>query len=127
MGLLQRLTVLVALIGLVSCGSVIKVDTPPSAPRTTTTTEHRQDRNYEIGKEMVGYVGEAIVERKVLEIQQSEIITDGLIAASDFSVNYPPFGHKAHLKAGMPVEVVGTTERDGKRYRIVRLPAAFRA
>ncbi len=108
------------LLGLSSCASVDRTIERPAA-QPAVTKEQKIERNYELGKGAIGYVGEAIVQRRVFEVSTTEVTTSGLVAADDFVMNYPPFGSKVYVKKGDQVEVVGTTERDGRSYRVVRL------
>ncbi len=51
----------------------------------------------------------------------STVSAETLTSNEAFSVKLHPFG-QADVVAGAPIAVVGTTERDGKTYRLVKLP-----
>lgn len=108
-----------SLIGLLfGCATVQPINTAAAAA----AVEHHSDRNYAIGIQQSVYVGQAMVRVK-------DYYTDQVsgIARPDraFTLKLPPF-MRVNVAAGEAMQFVGTTQRAGKTYRVVKIqqPAA---
>ena len=111
---MRILFIALALCGLTSCASV-----QPIASAVVTAPEHKVDRNYELGKSQQVYVGQPLVRVKDYYEQQAQLQV--VRADRAFRMLLPPFIH-ADVTQGAAARVVGTTQRNGKSYRLVVLP-----
>lgn len=125
--MVRLVAVLLIPLFLAGCASVQPVQLPVVGTNNSSveTVKTRLNVNYELGAEKSSYVGESM-----LRVKDSVEITrtfqaDGmhLVATQDFTMQLPPFTSVGVLKSERIV-VVGTTERDGRTYRVVRLPGA---
>ena len=96
-----------------SCASVQPIAPVISAP------EHKVERNYEIGKPQSAYVGQPLV--RVRDYYQQQAQVEVVRADKAFRMLLPPFIH-ADVAQGAAGRIVGTTQRNGKTYRLVVLP-----
>jgi hypothetical protein len=116
---MRLLFVTLAICGIVSCASV-----QPIAPPVVSTSEHKVDKNYELGKSQQVYVGQPLV--RVRDYYERQARVQVVRADQAFRMLLPPFIH-ADVAQGASARVVGTTQRNGKSYRVVVLPDAAAA
>lgn len=106
-----------------ACGTVQQTPTTVYS-QPVVKSEHKFERTYELGVPMQAYVGEQMVrvqDYHVTEAQSGTTSTQ-LSATENFTLKIPPF-MKVQVTPGEPIVVTGTTERDGRRYRVVQLSA----
>lgn len=97
-----------------SCATV-----QPVSSDLGSSTEHKIDRNYTLGKEASAFVGQPIV-----RVKDYWVRTDARAALQPdqaFSVFLPLFGPNIAIGAAEPLPMVGTQVRDGITYRLVQL------
>lgn len=116
------LAVLVAL-GTSACGTVQQVPTTVYSPPVV-KSDHKFERSYDLGVPMQAYVGEQMlrVQDYYVTEAQSGITSTQLAASEDFDLKIPPF-MKVRVTTREPIVVTGSTEKGGRRYRVVQLPA----
>jgi hypothetical protein len=90
----------------------------PLAPAPP-ASEHEFERNYEIGKVESAFVGQPLVKVRDYFVQHPEAAI--VRADKSFRMLMPPVVH-ADVAQGAAARIVGTTQRNGKTYRLVILP-----
>lgn len=106
-------------LALAGCASVAPQNAPMPAP--TYSSEHVVERSYTLGREESAFVGGTLA--RVKDYTVNTVTRQGAIHASnDFTLFYPILGPRVLVRTTDPIRVVGTTERDGKAYRLVVLP-----
>lgn len=102
------------IVALQGCASV----QPVAPPHVNAASEHVFDKSYMLGVESSVYVGEPIVKVKDYyeTVRQAELLS----ATESFRMFVPPFFH-ADISEGSTAVVKGTTNRDGKTYRLAQL------
>ncbi len=113
---MKSLLAILALASIAGCATV----QPVSQAQLASSTEHKVDRNYTIGAPSSAYVGQPLVRVKDYWIKTS---TKAALKPSEaFTLDMPLFGPTIHVSPDQGVEVIGTNERDGVTYRVVKLP-----
>lgn len=108
-----RLTLGVAIaFALAQAGSCVADDAIASETRQVV------EKNYEVGERRSSWVGESMV--RVKDYWVTTQTADALGADRAFHMKLPPF-FSVDIAEGAPARVIGSTERDGKTYRLVRL------
>lgn len=122
MRLVTLIMILAALILIFGCSTVEPVSRTDYQPPEV-SSQHRVVTTYELGVPKVAAVGE-----RMLAVQDFyEVVTQQrpneqrLAPTESFSMELPPFT-SVEVRAGDSIWVRGTTERDGRTYRLVRLP-----
>jgi len=89
-----------------------------SSDVTVSPTEHKVDRNYEIGVQQQAYVGDPIVKVRDYYVQQAS--RPVLRADQPFTMKIPPF---STIRVGPESDwlIEGTKERRGIQYRLAKL------
>ncbi len=103
-----------ALCGLMgSCASVQPIAPVLSAP------EHKVNRNYEIGKQESVYVGQPLVKVSDYYAQRAQVQV--VRASQPFVMSTGFLGVSARVAQGEALRVVGSTQHDGKAFRVVHI------
>ena len=99
-----------------AAGGCASVEPLASAPPPS---EHEVERSYEIGKLESVHVGEPLLKVRDYFVQHPQ---ETLVRADkSFRMLMPPVIH-ADVAQGAAARIVGTTQRNGKTYRLVILP-----
>jgi|GEM_PF-5247508 len=120
-----RCFALVATFVLVSgCATVQQMPATAHQP-VTTSTERKIEASYKLGQSAEVYVGERMLRVQDFHVttRHSDMASGQLFATEKFSLNVPPLGSILLTPLDI-VSVTGTTERNGKTYRVVSLPTA---
>jgi hypothetical protein len=105
-----------AIVAIAGCATVAPVASPPPA----VTSEQVVERSYTLGKEEVAFVGGTIA--RVKDYRLDTTTRQGVMRASkDFTIFYPLVGPTVMIRTTDPIPIAGTTQRDGKTYRLVTL------
>lgn len=122
MGRVATSSIFATSIFLIGCAAVEPVSRTDYQPPEV-SSQHRVVTTYELSVRKVAAVGE-----RMLSVQDyHEVVTrqrpneQRLEPTESFSMPMPPFP-SIDVRAGDSLWVRGTTERDGKTYRLVRLP-----
>ena len=106
------------------CGAVQTV-APTTYQAPAISSEQKIETTYAIGEPEEAYVGEQMLRVQDFHVTVRETGSNSvqLSPTSAFTMKIPPF-MSASFSSSDVMHVTGTTERDGKRYRVVQLPAA---
>lgn len=105
------------------CASVQPISRAVFQP--SSTTDHRVDPSYKIGTPAEAFVGERMLRVQDYYVTTSEpgVTSTRLVPTDSFTINVPPF-MSATVTPRDVVTVTGTTERNGRTYRLALLPGA---
>jgi hypothetical protein len=110
---------------LAGCASVQKADLPNDYRPSETRTEHRIDTTYTVGEPQEVFVGERMlrVQDYYVTTRQTASSSARLNPSQTFTMTLPPLT-SVTLETRDAATIVGTTEREGRTYRLVQLPGA---
>ena len=106
------------LAALAGCASVQPTTTGPAVQ---SESKHRFEKNYVIGEEKGAFVGEPIV--KVKDYWESTSSANALAADRAATIPLPPFS-SIPVPQGSAAIVVGSTQKKGKTYRVIKVDNA---
>lgn len=106
---------------LVGCAAV----EPIRMPLSTTITEHRVEKSYEIGRQSQAFVGEQMLKVRdyYVTTRRSEASNAMLMPTVEVTMRIPPLMTLVKLSPNDAIRVVGQTERNQVWYRVVAIPA----
>jgi hypothetical protein len=112
-----KVPVMLAILFVSGCASV---QAPSDSQIPTSAEERVVEKNYTVGLEKTTFVGDAMVRVKDYRVQKRT--QSAMLPSSDFSIFFPLIGPTVAVRADEPLPIVGTTQRDGSEFTLVRFP-----
>jgi hypothetical protein len=105
------------------CAQVQPINAVPYVPPKV-TAEKRVEKSYRVGEEIQAYVGERMVRVQDFNVLITETSPNStrLMPSESFTIRVPPF-YTAAMSSTEIAEVLGTVNKGGGEFRVVRLPS----